>query len=136
MINQNQKQYKLINKYPHFSGELKLQNSLDMNYGIFNNRHMTFDSLSEIFTEILNSSSPFVKFAMRLDNNHKIEKQGKLHINKDKYDIDSLFINEYPLESELFDLVGSEINGIWIEHLAEAENMEAVGNSHEQASVK
>lgn len=108
----------IINQYPCLSGELKLQNNLNMNYGVFNNKHMTFDSLSEILTKILNSSSLLIKFTMHLDNNHKIKKQGRLHITKDKYKINSLHIDNYPLESELFDLVGSEVS-VWIEHLEE-----------------
>ena len=105
------------------NGKLTLSNkSLDiMDYCIISKSErdlLTNTSLTEILDKIYKSKYPEIKIIIKyeqinsensINSLHKIEKSGELHRNKDKYNIYGYFIEEYPLEYELFYLVGKDV---------------------------
>ena len=115
-----------------FSGELKLKDDLDsMDYYIYNSKKVTSNNITNILDYIYEKSKPIylsIKYKDSIAETHKIFKVGFLNKNLDKYGVLSYFIQteleNYPLELELFELVGQEVE-IVIEDNLKTEDWEA-----------
>jgi len=100
-----------------FIGKLVLgEKSLnEMNYGVITKTEhgITYSSITDLLDKIYKSDNPDVHITIKYYNEdgnlHKIDKSGELLRDKDKYNVYGYFVNQYPLELELFNLVDNEI---------------------------
>ena len=107
-----------------FVGKLTLSSEIrKMEYLIISKTERDYRSqnITNILDEIYSSPSPFISVMIKtLGDSIKIIHTGELNIKKDKYGIHTYHIDNFCLEDELFDLVGSQIE-IHIKHLEENE---------------
>ena len=121
--------YKIINKFIS-TGNLILANDLTkINFGIYDNSKVTFNSITEFLDEVYQSDSPYISFTIKrldLENPHWIERTGKLHIAKDSDGIKDWQVDSFPLGKQLYEL-GSETINMYIEHLEISEAVSSNG---------
>jgi len=110
-----------INK---FQGKLTLSSEIrKMEYLIISKTERDYRSqnITNILDTIYNNTSPFISVMINtLDDSFKFIHTGELNKSKDKYGIYGYCIDDFALESELFNLTGQEIE-IHIKHLEENE---------------
>lgn len=109
----------LVIQKERFNGKLTLSNkSLStMDYCVVSKSErdlLTNTSLTKLLNKIYKYNNPEIKIVLNVDG-HRIEKSGELLRDKDKFNCYGYFINEYPLESELFDMVGKDVQ-IYVEY--------------------
>jgi hypothetical protein len=113
----------MLNKY-HFAGKLTLSQSIDtMEYGVVTktDHDILFNNITDILNEIYLSSSPFISVRISQNNgSHCINKSGQLNNRPDRYGVFGLHIDDFPLELELDERTGQDID-ITIKHLEEKE---------------
>ncbi len=121
--------YKIINKFVS-TGKLILANDLTkINFGIYDNSKVTFNSITEFLDEVYNSDSPYISFTIKrldLTNPHWITKIGKLHKAKDSDGVNDYFVNDFPLGKQLHE-IGEENINMKIEHLELTEATDSNG---------
>ena len=109
----------------HIVGKLTLSSEIKkMEYLMISKTEHDYksQSITNILEKVYSSLSPFISVMIRtLNDSLKIIHKGELNKCKDKYGICGYCIDNFALESELFNLTGQEIE-IHIKHLERKEN--------------
>lgn len=119
---------KIVINFYHATGKLVLaENFTKIDFGIYNNSKITFNSVTEFLNNVYQSHSPFISFTIKrldLDTPHWVTRTGKLRKDFDDDKIQDWFVEFFPLGKQLHEL-GEEIIEMKIEHLEVNEATEA-----------